>query len=281
MPDFLAIGTDRGYSMAGTGIGIGISEFRVKSLAFSPAKVSGLQIWLDASDSSTVFQSNGGSAASADGDPLGYWMDKSGNGWHYTQASGTNKPAIRTNVQNAKPVIRFDGVNDYIDAAGPTSTTADVHIFIIAKASSTTNFARPFFWTGTANNNGMYGTPMYTGGINFDLRAANGQELSGGVFRATTDISSAFFGFECTFNGTSKTGEIFKSGVSLGTSTNASISTVAASGKYSRVGAAGSFGTPATYWSGDVAEVVVYDSIKTGADLTALRAYFTAKWSTY
>ena len=51
----------------------------VDVLPFTPASISGLQLWLDASDSGTLFQnSNGTTAAAADGDPVGYWVIKAG-----------------------------------------------------------------------------------------------------------------------------------------------------------------------------------------------------------
>lgn len=282
MPDLLVAGTNRGYSMIGNGIGLGVSGFRLATSGFSPRTLSGLQIWLDASDLSTVFQSEGGSYASADGDPVGYWMDKSGNAWHASQASGTNKAAFRTNVQNGRPIIRFDGVNDYLDTAGPETTTANLHAFVIVKSLANAAYAKVFRWAGTLSNNGGYSAVFYDGGVNFDVRASNGQELSGGVFRATTDITTAFNGYEFTFDSTPKTGEIFKSGVSLGTSTNASINTLLATSRFMRIGQGGLLASPAgTYWGGDLAELVVYDSIKTGDELTAIRNYFTTKWGAY
>jgi hypothetical protein len=83
--------------------------------AFSPASIGNLQLWLDASDASTLFQnSNGTTAASADGDPVGYWGDKSGNSNHCLQTDGTKKPLLKTSIQNSKNVVRNDGVNDFL-----------------------------------------------------------------------------------------------------------------------------------------------------------------------
>ena len=70
MRDLLSIGTSRGCEMIGTGIGLGLSGYRMAAASFNPSKISGLQLWLDAADSSTILQSSGGSAASADGDEI-------------------------------------------------------------------------------------------------------------------------------------------------------------------------------------------------------------------
>ncbi len=83
---------------------------------FLPTKISGLQLWLDASDSSTLFQdSNGTTPAMADGDPIGCWKDKSGNGYNVIQTDGTNKPSLSIAAKKGKNVISFDGTNDYLN----------------------------------------------------------------------------------------------------------------------------------------------------------------------
>ena len=51
----------------------------------------GLSLWLDGNDSSTMFQescSNALTAVSSDSDPVGCWMDKSGNGNHVSSVLG-------------------------------------------------------------------------------------------------------------------------------------------------------------------------------------------------
>ena len=74
-----------------------------------PLSIPGLQLWLDASDSSTLFQnSDGTTVATADGDPVGRWADKSGNGRHATQTDGTKKPFKKLAVKNSRDVIRWD-----------------------------------------------------------------------------------------------------------------------------------------------------------------------------
>lgn len=270
--------------MLGVGIGLGLGGFTIRPAfsGFSPAKVAGVMAWLDGSDYGSLQQSYGGNNSTADGDPVGAWLDKSGNGRHLIQSSGTNKPTLKTNVINGKSVVRFDGVNDYIDSTGFSSTPASVQIFIVTKSEANSAYRRPITWQsqhGTAWP--LYAFPMYSGGVNFDVRSTNGQELDGGVFRATTDISS-FFGYELTYDATSKQGKIFKSANLLATSTNASHDTLAADNRFLRLGSAGLLSTPAGgYWDGDIAEIIIFDSIKTGSDLTSIRDYLTSKWGNY
>ncbi|TNE68895.1 T9SS type A sorting domain-containing protein [bacterium] len=69
------------------------------------------------------------------------WADQSGNLNSVTQVSETNKPTIVNDVINGYPVIRFDGVNDYLTlpSAGTLAIQSnDYEIFIVAKTSSVT-----------------------------------------------------------------------------------------------------------------------------------------------
>jgi len=69
----------------------------INPLTLSPA------LWLDASDASTLFQATTGSVpAAADGDAVGYWLDKSGNNRHASQTSGSNKQRSRPRFKTAK-----------------------------------------------------------------------------------------------------------------------------------------------------------------------------------
>jgi hypothetical protein len=85
---------------------------------FSPLTIPGLALWLDASDASTLFQSHDGTTpAVADGDVVGYWGDKSSNGRNPIQATTANKPLLKLATQNGRNVVRFDGINDYLQVA--------------------------------------------------------------------------------------------------------------------------------------------------------------------
>lgn len=94
--------------MIGTGIGFGLSGYRMRSGIFNLNQISGLQLWLDADDSSTMYtDSTLTTLAVADGDPVGGWRDKSGNNRHALQSDGTKKPALKLAVKNGKNGIYF------------------------------------------------------------------------------------------------------------------------------------------------------------------------------
>ena len=149
MRDLLSIGTSRGCEMIGTGIGLGLSGYTLSRNAFKPDMVSGLQLWLDAADSTTLYQSAGGALATADGDPVGQWQDKSGNSRHAGQTDGTKKPSLKTLVQNGKNAILNDGVNDILNLSSNLSLSDITILGVIIRPN---NNVRTIFTGSTSNS---------------------------------------------------------------------------------------------------------------------------------
>ena len=72
---------------------------------FSPAKLSGCQLWLDAADP------NGNGSSVANATSITTWTDKSGNGRN--AVNQTTSAILYRNVQNSLPVLLFVGVSNY------------------------------------------------------------------------------------------------------------------------------------------------------------------------
>lgn len=112
------------------GIGIGIpwghQDTGAAPPAWTPDSVAGLQLWLDASDAGTLFQNSGGTGAvTSDGDPVGYWGDKSGNARHVTQATSGRRPLYKpSGLDTGKAGLLFDDVDDFLSRTGITLSGA-------------------------------------------------------------------------------------------------------------------------------------------------------------
>ena len=138
----------RSMSQFGSGGGVAPS--------FTPADLTGLQLWLDASDSSTVLNSISPNTPATDGQTVRRWLDKSGNDLHAEQYTAANQPLLDADGQNSKGVLTFDGVNDYL-LSGTTSSFNFLHdgteslVVIVAKAGATANpdATYSFLSTGT------------------------------------------------------------------------------------------------------------------------------------
>jgi hypothetical protein len=101
--------------------GVGSGSYSATSSAatplasIAPNAVSGLLMWLDASDASTLYDAtSGGSLVSANGG-IARWEDKSGNARHALQSSSSQRPLRKSGIIGGKDVVRFDGSNDILN----------------------------------------------------------------------------------------------------------------------------------------------------------------------
>ena len=85
------------------GLGLGLGVNSGGGVRFTPKKISGLALWLDASDLATITK-DGSNYVSA-------WADKSGKGFNVTQATGSAQPLWSANT------ISFDGSSDFLLSA--------------------------------------------------------------------------------------------------------------------------------------------------------------------
>ena len=150
-------------------IGCGISPTRPHGVAvpaFTPASISGLQLWLDASDASTLFTDSAGTtAATANGDPVGRWADKSGNARHATQTDGTKKPSRTNSAQNALTGLTYDGVNDFLNASTGL-TGSPFSYYFVGRFLAFYGDRRQICGMNDTGNFDQYGINGYSGNLN-------------------------------------------------------------------------------------------------------------------
>jgi hypothetical protein len=90
---------------------------------FTPGNVPTLQAWYKA-DALTL----------NDNDAVGTWPDSSGRGRDASQTTAGNKPTYKTGIVNGKPVVRFDGVDDFLTIAREI-TINDFTVFVVYRTS--------------------------------------------------------------------------------------------------------------------------------------------------
>ena len=105
---------------------------QVWPLGFDPASLfaQGEQgVWYDPSDLSTLFQDAAGTVpVTAVEQPVGRILDKSGRGFHATQATATSRPVLRQDG-NGKHYLYFDGVDDFLVTPTITPGIDKVQVF--------------------------------------------------------------------------------------------------------------------------------------------------------
>lgn len=123
--------------------------------SFDPATLftgSLVGMWYDPSDLSTLFQDSAGTTpVTADGQPVGKMLDKSGNNFHMTQATSSKRPTFKDS--GGLRWLDFDGVDDYMDAT--TASMAQPNDFSLAlrPKSSATNMN---FFDGITSREALY-----------------------------------------------------------------------------------------------------------------------------
>lgn len=248
--------------MIGTGIGLGLSAHRmpIGNSQFNPTQIAGLQLWLDGSDLATLYQSNGGSLAANDGDPVGYWLDKSGNGRHVAQSSGVNKPTVRLNIKNGLPVVRF----------------ASSNFLTLASTISLTNFSMYWVFRRSVSDvksvpGGMLSSWVYP--FNWYLDNVTYASFTGGAGPTikTADTSTGYFILDSKKTGSGSTPyTVARNGEKIHDQNVNGTVTINTIGRANT-----------DYHNGDFLEFLAYDSELTGGDNQAVLGYLNSKWGIY
>jgi hypothetical protein len=124
-------------------IWIDSGRFAVAAGGWTPAQISPA-LWLDASDSNTLFAANTGSTLATVGGAVGRWEDKSGSARHVSQATPENRPTL----------ISPSGVN----------FSSASHIL----AGNVINSTTLSFYYVTSDRAGAVGLPVYNGDASND-----------------------------------------------------------------------------------------------------------------
>ncbi len=129
-----------------------------------PLQVAGLQLWLAADAIPGL----------SDGQPVASWPDGSGLGRHAAQATAAKRPTYRVNIQNGRPGVQFDGIDDGLRVASlPLGTFA---LFLVFRLSGTAGIIVEHSADAGANDGHyLYGTT----GMTINCRRQVGARVSG------------------------------------------------------------------------------------------------------
>lgn len=227
---------------------------------FTPESISGLQLWLDASDSSTI---------SLSGSDVASWTDKSTNA--YTVSEATNRPSIATAHLNSLDGIFFDGTEIL---AGSTSALQSGSAFSVVIVAATNSDAG----TTPIVSMGKYGDS--------DLRWSNVKSASEHVYFWVTStgtdlnqVASAAGEMQIADGAIYTHFEFNGSGRTLYTK-----DTTSSGGGFTPHTTSGMIYMGAVdtgTWSGFtgwIYEIIVYDNVMSSSDRAALKSYLDTKW---
>jgi len=250
-------------------MGLSPRLLRPQATGFNPKSISGLALWLDASDAATLFQDAAATTpATASSDPVGAWLDKSGNARHVTQATAGNRPTISATAQNGRKQLAIAATNSSLSTAALSLPAPFSVIAVVQKASRGIN---TFFGSGDNTNyqfgdgstlysGSYYGASRVAGAVYGAAPIATGRAQ---VFSATAVSGSLPASLSMWSDGIGGVAQT----ITAGTSPNNTF------GGPVQVGA-----TSSTPWGGTVCEMIAYSKALSTFERQRLERYLAAKW---
>lgn len=221
------------------------------SAGLDPSSIAGLEFWVDASDSSTLYDATTGGSLVADGGSVARMEDKSGNSRHVTGTGMTRTAA----GQNGLDVIGIGSGSKTIAMSVPQS-------------------ARTMFFAYSADSTSTTQILLASSSPTFIVYHASGNgKIYDGAFRTFGAGSSATGPQVETYSLESGSANLFRNGSQIGTTQ--SHSTKAIGGTVSFFHNGNFTGGPPL---GNFFECLIYDSALNSTDREAVENYLLAKW---
>ena len=229
---------------------------------YTPASTYGLTLWLK----NTI--------SGSDGDVVGSWTDSSPLAHNLTQSTLGNKPTLRLAVKNGLSVVRFDGVDDYMDTAAATSTiitaTAMGAWFVYTPKSFNSNAAQGY------NNEDIW-TNVTRGDVSLYLKSNSGSpqvgfESAGAQHVLLSATANSWYVTHLRHD----SGTIYISNNGGSEASTASGSTTVTNPL--RLGGNFDASQCAEF---DLAEVVFFNFAPNAAEQSAMLSYLNTKWVVY
>jgi hypothetical protein len=222
--------------------------------AFSPSDVSGLAIWLDAADDTTLFDATSGGSLPANNGDVHRWEDKSGNGRHFTRAT-SGRPTRVTSAVNSKDAVRFVGAQ-YITRTGGTFGPSDiVNVFLVSQTADTL-----YVFLSSSSSNDAYLDATQNSGLS---------PRGNGIFPSQYRVNGA---------------NVSATRSALLTARSTSTNILSVTGISTTVAALANFefnyrhGGGADISDGYACELLIYGSSVSTADRNSIESYLATKW---
>ena len=195
-------------------------------------------------------------------DPVSSWVDSSGNDYHMTSFDNTHRPEYKTALKNSLPGVFFDATSSSVgEGLGNLAYALPRPCTLIAVYAPTASGFR-------AGNNGALtgasGTATLGTSATNHIAKAGATTITAGAIGVGTYVVSVL-----TIDG-SGNAEFFINNVSIGTATGVTSPENMLLGQYN------DFPNPLI---GNGLEFLTFNSVLSGANLTAIYNYLVSKWA--
>lgn len=231
-------------------------------------------LWLDAADTSTITSSSGS---------VSQWDDKSGNGYHVTQSTGTAQPTTGTVTLNGRNVIDFDGTSDYLiretDTAIGRNVTGMTIYIVVYYATNANNSISLAGSTGAALNLNRFLARMATGPVlSFQGRTLDSD--SGDSVESTDPVSyNTWYTQTGIYDYANTDAYQYVNGVANGVNSSYQTATTTSDTDSLRLTVGINQGLSSTSrLVGSIAEIIIYHSAHTATERATVWDYLNGKW---
>lgn len=241
---------------------------------FNPKSISGLQLWLDPSDSATLGPTSSGTGSVSNNGVVKYLQDKSGNSRHAIQTGADSvSPTLLTSERNGKNALSLDGGDFLVGSLGLTLTSQTV--FVVCRFSTgTSSFGRLFTQYRTSQIDteaNLHYIPLIRNGTNLQICS-----YQNAVRGAITIVNGDWNIFMSSHSGTEISNRVNNGTAATAGSLPWSLNLNA--GEYS-VGGGTLAATSSSNWRDRLAEVLMWDRVLTDTERNAVASYLGKKYS--
>jgi hypothetical protein len=248
-------------------LGLNGTPGRAANAAAIPSSISGLAMWLDPSDASTVTQSAG---------LVSQLSDKSGNGGNAIQPKASMRPSLAPKALNGRAAIAFGAaktVTGLTSAQGSFSST--ISTFVVASLNPAGIVPQRLLGLGLGVTTGadtlmlVANVGATNGAFIANCSSAEGTLTNAGLNAPEFDIPTTAALLEATDDGIALIP--YHDGISQQPRNGAALARSGYTLGFNHV-ASGQF------WTGLIAEVIVYDRTLTTAERQRVEGYLAWKW---
>ena len=240
----------------------------------SPLDIPDCSLWLDASDSSTLFSDNAGTTLATT--VVRMWSDKS-TAAQNVKTTGTG-PLLTANLQGGKPGLFFDAVGASLISTASRSTPVPCTILAVVKNLATTSaFGGVVCYGNAVNGGGNGGQGIFANGTTeyitdgSGVGASNSSDTSSAISALPKIITSQYTGANTTAGS-----KMFNNNVLEELYTGAGLETLTS--VCVEVGGRTGSSQPTRLFRGNIHEVITYDRAITEPERCSVERYLSEKW---
>lgn len=234
---------------------------------FNPKTISGLGMWLDATDTSSL---------TFNGNTVSQWRDLSGNGRHFDQATAAQQPNAVTNTLNGKRTLTFAaGGMESATGKDIARNVGGITMFAVMKKDTTANGILWFASRGGSNAAFRAGFQVTSATWQIGGRRLDADSFDGNSYSATGRLGPAVVSNVYDYASAKAFG--YYNGALLVTEDpfHTAGNTSDTDSDYVGIGS----GAAATnIFAGYIAECIVYRRSLSEAERKAVEAYLGRKW---